>query len=202
MRFAVRVTGVALLAVGWIAASSSTRTVDPLKTVPVQALPSAGVRITYPKDQIPNMVLPDGQIRAVHSLLNIQHPMQFGDYLWNDDGIASGPIWVRVDLARQTLSVFRAGHEIGSAVILFGADDNPTPSGVYPVLAKARHHRSSLYDAEMPFMLRLTGDGVAIHASDVREGAATHGCIGVPLAFAQRLFGQIRVGDQVAIIAT
>lgn len=202
MRFAVRVIGVALMAVGWIAGSSSTRTIDPLKAVTVQALPSAGVRITYPRGQIPIMVLPDGQKRAVHSLLNIQHPMQFGDYLWNDDGIAAGPLWVRVDLANQTLSVFRAGHEIGSAVILFGADGKPTPSGVFPVLAKARRHRSSLYDAEMPFMLRLTGDGVAIHASDVRQGAATHGCIGVPLAFAQRLFGQIQVGDQVAIIAT
>ena len=202
MRFAVRVIGVALLAVGWIAGSNSTRTVDPFETATVQAHPSAGARITYPEDQIPTLVLPDGQIRAVHSLLNIEHSMQFGDYLWNDDGIAAGPIWVRVDLASQTLSVFRAGHEIGSAVILFGADDKPTPSGVFPVLAKARRHRSSLYDAEMPFMLRLTGDGVAIHASDVRQGAATHGRIGVPLAFAQRLFCQIRVGDQVAIIAT
>jgi hypothetical protein len=202
VRLAVRIIGVALLATGWIAASSSTRTVDPFEPVAVQEAPSAGVRITYPEDRIPVLALPDGQTRAVHSLLNIERPMQFGDYVWNDDGIAAGPIWVRVDLARQTLSVFRSGHEIGSAVILFGADDKPTPSGVFPVLAKARRHRSSLYDAEMPFMLRLTGDGVAIHASDVRQGSATHGCIGIPLAFAQRLFGQIRVGDQVAIIAT
>jgi hypothetical protein len=191
----------ALLAVGWIAVSSSTRRVDQFELATVQAPPSPGVRITYPPNQTPIMMLPDGQKRAVYSLLNIEHPMQFGDYLWNDDGIAAGPIWVRVDLAKQTLSVFRGGHEIGSAVILFGADDKPTPSGVFPVLEMARHHRSSLYDAEMPFMLRLTGDGVAIHASDVREGVATHGCIGVPLAFAQRLFDQIRIGDPVAIIA-
>jgi len=83
---------------------------------------------------------------------------------------------------------------------LFGADDKPTPSGVFPVMAKAKEHRSSLYDADMPFMLRLTGDGVAIHASDVRAGAVTHGCIGIPIGFAKRLYAAMRVGDEVAII--
>lgn len=195
------VTGVMLLAAGWMAASRPTRPVDPFAVTTVQAQSSPGVRIAYPKGQIPVLVLPDGQQKYIHSLLNIDRPMQFGDYLWNEDGIPAGPTWVRVDLASQTLSVFRGGHEIASAVILFGADNKPTPAGVFPVLAKARHHRSNLYDAEMPFMLRLTGDGVAIHASDVRQGAATHGCIGVPPAFAERLFGQIRAGDQVAIIA-
>ncbi len=41
----------------------------------------------------------------------------------------------------------------------------------------------------MPYMLRLTGDGVAIHDSKVEWGYATHGCIGVPVAFAKALFG-------------
>ena len=130
----------------------------------------------------------------------MRHQMQFGDYLWNDRGIPAGPAWVRIDLARQTLSVFRAGNEIGMTVILFGADRKPTPLGVFSIQAKARTHRSTLYDAEMPFMLRLTADGVAIHASNVHEGAATHGCIGVPLAFARLLYGQMKIGDQVAIV--
>lgn len=167
----------------------------------VAAQPADEVRVRYPEGHLPVLVLPDGQRREVRSLLNIRRAMQFGDFVWNDDGIAPGPAWVRVDLARQTLSVFRGGHEIGSAVILFGADGRQTPGGVFPVLAKAAAHRSTLYDAEMPFMLRLTGDGVAIHGSHVREGAATHGCVGVPLSFARLLFGQIRVGDEVAIIA-
>ena len=51
----------------------------------------------------------------------------------------------------------------------------------------------------MPFMLRLTRDGVAIHASHVRKGAATHGCIGVAEPFARRLYRQMQVGDQVAV---
>jgi lipoprotein-anchoring transpeptidase ErfK/SrfK len=51
----------------------------------------------------------------------------------------------------------------------------------------------------MPYMLRLTTDGVAIHASNVREGWATHGCIGVPMEFARRLFAEVKLGDPVEI---
>ena len=52
----------------------------------------------------------------------------------------------------------------------------------------------------MPYMLRLTKDGVAIHGSNVREGWATHGCIGVPLDFARKLFSVARKGDLVVIL--
>ena len=53
----------------------------------------------------------------------------------------------------------------------------------------------------MPFMLRLTGDGVAIHASNVRQGWATHGCIGVPPDFARKLFSATARGDMVVIVS-
>ena len=112
----------------------------------------------------------------------------------------AGSTWVRVDLRSQLISVFRAGHEIGTAVIVYGGDNKQTPSGRLHILGKARHHRSSLYDAEMPYTLRLTDDGVAIHASSVRWGAATHGCIGVPPAFAERLFDAAKVGNEVVVV--
>jgi lipoprotein-anchoring transpeptidase ErfK/SrfK len=107
---------------------------------------------------------------------------------------------VRVDLQGQTISVFRSGHEIGTAVILYGADEKPTPTGGFHILQKLKDHRSSLYDAAMPYTLRLTEDGVAIHGSDVKEGAATHGCIGVPTAFAELLFEEAKTGDKVIIV--
>ncbi len=164
-----------------------------------KSVPSA--RIIYPAGRRPSLTLPGGGTRAIVSLLNITRPMEFGDHVWNDRDVPSGPVWMRVDLSRQLISVFRGGHEIGSAIILYGADDKPTPAGLYPVLERARTHRSSIYDADMPFMLRLTGDGVAIHASDVRAYAATHGCVGVPVAFAARLFDQVKRGDPVYIVA-
>lgn len=172
---------------------------DP-EPLPVVAPLPAGPRIAYPAGRYPILTLPDGDRREVRSLLNVDRRLAFGDFVWNDAGVPQGPIWIRVDLALQTLSVFRAGHEIGSTLVLYGADSKPTPSGVYPILERAKQHRSTLYDAEMPYMLRLTPDGVAIHASAVRASAATHGCIGVPLAFARLLFAQTRRGDRVAII--
>jgi len=109
-------------------------------------------------------------------------------------------MWVRIDLEHQILSVFRAGHEIGSAVILYGTDGKPTPTGDFTVLQKSADYHSHSYDAPMPYMLRLTDDGVAIHGSNVREGYATHGCIGVPLDFAKRLFAVMAKGDPVFIL--
>lgn len=172
----------------------------PAPALPAAPAPSA-VRLFYPADRPPMLALPNGERRAVRSLLNVRRPLRYGEWRWDEGGVPAGPSWVRVDLARQTLSVFRAGHEIGSAVILYGTDGAPTPLGVFPVLEKDRDHRSSLYEAAMPYMLRLTGDGVAIHASDVRYGRATHGCIGVPPDFARRLFEQVRRGEPVAIVA-
>ena len=126
--------------------------------------------------------------------------MSYGEYRWDDKGVPAGPAWVRVDLERQLISVFRSGHEIGTAVILYGADGLPTPTGKFPILAKLKDHRSSTYDAPMPYTLRLTADGVSIHGSDVRWGFATHGCVGVPTAFAAKLFGALRTGDEVLIV--
>ena len=47
--------------------------------------------------------------------------------------------------------------------------------------------------------LRLTQDGVFIHASSVEWGNATHGCIGLPLPFAKKLFAAMKVGDPVVV---
>lgn len=140
--------------------------------------------------------------RDIQSILNVRKRMHYGDFIWSDRNVPKGNVWVRVDLKSQIISVFRGGHEIGTAVILYGADEKETPDGVFPVLAKIKDHRSATYDgAPMPYTLRLTQDGVAIHGSDVRWGRATHGCVGVPLPFAEKLFEQIGKGDQVLIIS-
>ncbi len=142
----------------------------------------------------------DPHALAVKSVLPIEAPFRHGDYVWDESKApATGPVVITVDLKAQTLSAFRDGHEIGAAVIIYGADDKPSPLGAFPITQKAADHVSNLYNAPMPYMLRLTNDGVAIHGSDVKWGNATHGCIGVPTAFARKLFAAVKLGDLVIV---
>jgi hypothetical protein len=174
---------------------------SPVTPAPIAPATSQnGERLLYPRDGSPILALPGGEKKTIHSILNIRRPMKFGDFVWDEESVPDGPLWVRVDLDRQIISVFRGGHEIGTAVILYGAESKPTPAGVFPVLQKAADYHSHTYDAPMPFTLRLTADGVAIHGSEVRPRSATHGCIGVPLEFARRLFGETHVGDEVFVV--
>jgi lipoprotein-anchoring transpeptidase ErfK/SrfK len=136
---------------------------------------------------------------VVKRILPIDGPIKIGDYAWNDDGVPTGPIVITVDLAAGTMSVFRDGYEIGTAAILYGLDGMPTPLGVFPITQKDAHHVSNLYDAPMPYMMRLTNDGVTIHGSQMKAGWATHGCVGVPIPFAKLVFEQARIGDKVII---
>lgn len=191
-------------AAAWLWTSSSPR-LAPAATAsaPAKPAPPPGVvgRVFLSNAQVKEALSSGTLGRPVRSILPVQGRMRFGDFAWDDRGVPAGPTWIRVDLKAQLISVFRGPHEIGTAVIVYGGDNKETPAGKLHILAKAKKHRSSLYEAEMPYTLRLTDDGVSIHGSTVRWGAATHGCVGVPLPFAERLFAATKVGDEVEIVA-
>ncbi|WP_084444933.1 L,D-transpeptidase family protein [Sphingomonas sp. TDK1] len=157
-------------------------------------------RIRFSNADLQQVPLADGTTRVIRSLLQVPNRMAFGDFAWDETGVPAGPIWMRVDLSRQILSVFRGEDEIGTSVILYGQDATPTPTGNFPIRGLETNHRSRNYDAMMPYTLWLTADGVAIHGSNVQQGLATHGCIGVPLAFAQKLFAVAKRGDVVSVV--
>lgn len=141
-------------------------------------------------------LVPDG----VESVLEVDEALRHGQFVWQDDGKRDGDLLVWVDLDRQLVSAFRGGHEIGTSVILYGAEGNDSPLGSFPIKDKRENYHSRTYDAPMPYSLWLTDDGVAMHGSDVRWGRATHGCIGVPVDFARRLFEAAEEGDVVRIV--
>lgn len=134
------------------------------------------------------------------SVLQTAEAMRHGQFVWQDDGKAAGDLLVWVDLDRQLVSAFRGGHEIGTSVILYGAEGRDSPLGSFPIKDKRERYHSRAYDAPMPYSLWLTDDGVALHGSDVRWGRATHGCVGVPVEFARRLFDAAEEGDVVRIL--
>ncbi len=138
----------------------------------------------------------------VNSVLEIPPgPFRYGDWYWDEsDAPNTGKLVVTVDLDARVVSVFRDGHEIGTAVALLGTRRHPTPLGSFPILTKEKDNISEKYNnAPMPWTLRLTWDGIAIHGSPVINGFASHGCIGVPDPFAEKLFAAARRGDRVII---
>jgi len=138
--------------------------------------------------------------RGTRSIIRIGHALEFGEWHWDEQGVPEGRMAVRVDLARQLVSVYRGPDEIGTAVILYGAKGKETPLGKLPILGKSRDHHSRIYDAPMPYSLWLRNDGVAVHGTTVSAGRASNGCIGVPVEFAAKLFDAVDKGDIVEVI--
>lgn len=137
---------------------------------------------------------------VIKRILPIQGAIKYGEWHWDEADVPPGPMVMTVDLEARVISVFRGGYEIGAAAVLLGTQDHPTPLGSFPIMSKERHNVSEKYnDAPMPYTLRLTADGVAIHGSEVENGYASHGCVGVPNDFAAKLFAVASKGDRVII---
>ena len=139
------------------------------------------------------------QAFVIKRILPIDGPIKYGEWHWDDEGVPPGPTVITVDMEARVLSIFRGGYEIGAAAVLLGTQEKPTPLGVFPITQKRRHHVSNLYGAPMPFMMRLTNDGISLHGSNVEKGYASHGCVGMPEPFAEKVFEKTQVGDRVFI---
>ncbi|MFL9840529.1 L,D-transpeptidase family protein [Sphingomonas sp. ST-64] len=198
------------LGAGAMAAAALIPAPEPVRSAPVvkpaaAAAPApapvkAPAPAPAPAPVAPPPAAPALDAMVVKRILDIPGPIKFGTYYWDTQGVpADGPLIITVDLEAQTMSVFRDGYEIGATAILYGMDEKPTPLGVHEIKQKKVHHISNLYNAPMPYMMRLTWDGVAIHGSEVEMGLATHGCIGVPTPFAKLVFAQAKLGDKVII---
>jgi len=120
-------------------------------------------------------------------------------FLWNDSG-SSEPVSIVVSIPDQKAYVYRGTMLIGASTVSTGKDGKETPVGVFPILQKSEKHKSNLYDsAPMPFMQRLTWDGVAIHSCMNTGFPASHGCIRVPTDFAKKLFAITSRGTPVLV---
>lgn len=183
--------GAALMVVGLNVADEPARAPAAAETRALPSEPAALASAPAPAD--PNF--------TVRRILDIPGPLKMGEHHWDESGApADGPIVITVDLEAQVLSIFRGGYEIGAAAILYGRDDKPTPLGAFPITQKKAKHVSNLYGSPMPYMMRMTNDGISIHGSDsVAPGFATHGCVAVPTAFAKKLFEAAKLGDVVIV---
>lgn len=129
-----------------------------------------------------------------------------GEYWWAPRISPDGPVVVLISLPQQVMNVYRNGVIVARSSISSGMKGHSTPSGVFTILEKSENHYSKTYDnAPMPYMERLTWDGVAFHSGFLPGHAASHGCIRLPYEFSKKLFeltqkgGTVVIGDEHAL---
>jgi len=109
-----------------------------------------------------------------------------------------------VDLHQQKAYALQDGNIIFEGRISSGMAGRDTPEGEYTILQKKRTHRSNLWPkpnggAKMPYMLRLTNSGIAMHLGNVSRRAASHGCIRMSSSLAKKMYKWARVGTVVHV---
>jgi hypothetical protein len=113
-----------------------------------------------------------------------------------------GPLLAVVALDAQRVSIYDSnGRMLQQSPVSTGTTGYETPAGIFSVVQKKADHNSNLYeDGNMPFMQRITWTGIALHAGVLPGRPASHGCIRLPIDFAQRLFDLTDVGMRVIIV--
>ena len=123
-----------------------------------------------------------------------------GDYLWHPEISPAGPVVIIVSLPEQQMYVYRNGVRIGRSTVSTGTKGHPTPTGMFTILQKKVRHESSIYKgAKMPHMQRLTWTGIAMHAGNLPGYPASHGCVRLPIDFAEKLYSVTNNGTNVII---
>ncbi|MEZ5773177.1 MAG: L,D-transpeptidase [Hyphomicrobiaceae bacterium] len=114
--------------------------------------------------------------------------------------LPDGPINIVVSLGRQRITLYGSDMKAyATAPISSGRKGLDTPMGVFSILEKKKHHVSNLYNAEMPYMQRITWSGIAMHAGALPGYPASHGCIRLPYDFSRRLFQMTERGARVIV---
>jgi L,D-transpeptidase catalytic domain len=116
------------------------------------------------------------------------------------EAATSPTLSIIVSLDHQQLTLYSDAEPIALSRVSTGRPGHGTPTGVFSIIEKDRWHHSNLYeDAPMYFMQRITWSGVALHQGEVPNYPASHGCIRLPEAFAQKLWGMTRLGVRVIV---
>lgn len=111
-----------------------------------------------------------------------------------------GPHLLVVSIKSQRVSLYSNGKLVMQSPISSGMPTHPTPTGVFSIIQKNRHHRSNIYSgAPMPYMQRLTWSGIALHQGALPGRPASHGCIRLPEQFASFLWRTTRLGARVVV---
>ena len=89
---------------------------------------------------------------------------------------------------------------VGASSMSSAKTGHITPFGYWTILEKRPFYRSKKYDnAPMPFMQRIDEYGIAFHGGVNPGYPASHGCMRLPMKFAEKLYGVTKIGTKVVI---
>jgi hypothetical protein len=107
-----------------------------------------------------------------------------------------------VSLAEQRLYAYQGNELVAWSNCSTGKTGHETPVGTFKITQKHIDHYSSIYNnAPMPYFMRLTNDGVGLHAGQLPGYAASHGCIRLPMGMVKELYQHTASGTSVQVIA-
>ncbi len=123
--------------------------------------------------------------------------------------IAEGK-YIDINLAKQNLSIFEDGKNLGTYRVSSGKRGMATPTGTFHVMAKRGRAWSREYKLFMPYFMQFTGVGHGIHelpewANGYKEGAnhlgtpVSHGCVRLGVGPAKAVYNWADIGTQIVI---
>ena len=122
-----------------------------------------------------------------------------GEYVWASS-IPAGDTRIVVDLLTQMTYVYRGDQLVGASTMSSAKTGHITPYGFWSILEKRPFYRSKKYDnAPMPFMERIDNYGIAFHGGVNPGYPASHGCMRLPIKFAEKMYGVTKIGTKVVI---
>lgn len=145
-----------------------------------------------------------------------------------EGGSGNGPPRIRISRADQTAYFYRGDQLVGKSWLSTGDVNHATPAGSYRIIQKNKWHKSSRYGAavdaagnvvvaevdnkkdklppgtkyegaKMTNFMRLTNDGIGMHAGFLPGYPASHGCIRMPEHMSELFFNNVNLGTPVTI---
>lgn len=134
---------------------------------------------------------------------------------------------VKIDISEQRAYLYENGKLVTTSSVSSGRKGYRTPTGSFRVQSKERLHRSTLYGsyvrgggtvkrdvdvrrhrrpagarfrgAPMPYFIRFN-KGIGMHAGNVPDTPASHGCVRLPPGKAQFFYNRVSVGTPVSVV--
>ncbi len=172
------------------------------------------------------MKLPNTAMKSASELISKQEPSKVNNAVL--DKASTQPLTIVVSLSKQRVYLLVGGRVAVDSPISSGRRNGWTPRGNFSVLEKDPNHHSSLYGnfvngsgqvirsgvsskhdaapsgthfsgAPMKFFLRLTPQGVGMHAGILPGYPASHGCIRLPEDIAEIIYSRVGLSTPVTV---